>query len=127
MNSVTSLPRDFLKINFIRIPVPVGRMSEAISFYKKSLGLDPNGEDTYFLLGDIPLQLFEIENNIITNSYLSMQVKDFLLAQMFLNDCSIDFDFLDSADDYQRLVFQDPFGNQIEFIEREKPFYNKIK
>jgi catechol 2,3-dioxygenase-like lactoylglutathione lyase family enzyme len=130
-SKVVSRPIVISGIHHVQITIPSGAELEARRFYAELLGLKEIAKPTSLVArGGFWLQAGELQvhvgvedgmNRAVTKAHIAYTVDGLAVWRGRLVAAGIEILEGIPIPGYGRFEFRDPFGNRIEFIEREKP------
>jgi catechol 2,3-dioxygenase-like lactoylglutathione lyase family enzyme len=117
-----------INLNHIQLCIPIGKESEARKFYCEILGLKeipkpeiliPNG-GFWLQAGDIQLHIGVEDETSNSKRHPAFEVANIDEAKKQLEKFNIPIKEEKPIPGQRRFSFKDPFGNRIEFLEKEK-------
>lgn len=119
-----------LRVHHAQITIPRGAESEARAFYCDVLGLKEipkpeslAGRGGFWMELDATQIHIGTEDDFDrrkTKAHLAYEVDDVETWRKKLEECNIEFIEGIPIPDYIRVEFRDPFGNRVEFLQRER-------
>ncbi|MCD7035474.1 glyoxalase [Metabacillus sp. GX 13764] len=119
----------YIKLDHLQICIPPGKEEEAKRFYFEKLGwteivkpesLKKNG-GFWSLAGETEIHFgIEEESGARSKRHPAFWVSETMLVKEFLKGSGISIQEETPIPGVNRFSFYDPFGNRIEFLEREK-------
>lgn len=112
----------YRRLDHILISIPVGKTSEARSFYANVMGLEeipgnhPKGA-IWFNIGDIQLHIREEPDQNCSDRHPAFEIEDMESAKAYLTSRGVVLSYSSDIDGRNRFFIRDPFDNRIEFLE----------
>ncbi|MGY3715029.1 VOC family protein [Sutcliffiella cohnii] len=117
----------FKRLHHIQLCIPIGEEDKARDFYGRILqlkekekpeALKKNG-GLWFDVGDIELHLgVESINSIPSKRHPAFEVENIMEVKQYLKEKGVKVNEEIAIPNIERFTFTDPFGNRIEFMER---------
>lgn len=116
------------KLDHVQICIPAGKEDVARMFYtgilnlkeiEKPEALKPNG-GLWYQAGDIQLHIGVEDEDVNSKRHPAFEIEELSIVKEYLISKNINIKEETEIPGINRFSFKDPFGNRIEFLEKEK-------